>query len=101
MALLCRRGGDLGLMTADEFREAIKAARAPPSYIPAAGETTVLLRTGYAPHVAQARPPQDALSAPLPRAWGFAERVIVKDVRLCPLCYILWIEWHRELLESS
>lgn len=68
-------------MSLDEFRESLTSARTQPMFLPSKGNTAVLLRSGYQAHIQQARPPVDALSAPLPRTWGFAEHVVVREVR--------------------
>ena len=82
VAVHCRRAPDMGFMSLEAFRESLKASRSQPNFIPTTGSSAVLLRSGYAAHVQQARPPRDALSAPLPKSWGFAETVTVRDVSL-------------------
>ena len=85
MAVHKRRPEELGFMSMEEFRESLAHASQQPTFIPSPGRKAVLLSNGYVAHIHQAKPPRDALSAPIPKHWKFAEPVQVKDVRIyCP-----------------
>ena len=92
VAVHCRRAPDLGFMSLEEFREALRTARAQPSFLPTESSEAVLLRSGYLAHVQQARPPPDAISAPLPRAWAFAEPVTIREVLPTPAASVMYPE---------
>jgi len=80
IAVHARNASELGMLPPERFREVLKEARAPPTYIPTPGIPAVFLRSGYAAHIQQARPPKDALAWPLPPEWGLVENVVVKEV---------------------
>ena len=80
LALHSRRPADMGRLSAAEWRDAVAATGAPAPVLPAPGGDAVLLRSGYAAHVAAARPPKDAQPVPLPDAWRPAERCVLAEV---------------------
>ena len=54
LALHSRRPEDMGRLTPDGWREGVAATEAPAPELPAPGGETVLLKSGYAAHTAQA-----------------------------------------------
>ena len=80
MAVHRRQAPELGFMSLDQFKEALSQASQQPTFIPNKGKSAVLMKSGYAAHTQQARPPKDALSTAVPKHWSFAECVQVIDV---------------------
>lgn len=56
LAVHCRRPADMGRMAPEEWREGVAATGAPAPQLPEVGGETLLLKSGYSAHTAQARP---------------------------------------------
>lgn len=75
-----RKAYELGIVTPESFKEELANAPFKLSKLPILNEETVFLKSGYAAHIQQAQPPKDALAYPLPKDWGSAEHITIKDV---------------------